>query len=107
MAEKTKILHEAPQSFPLLLTVDSLGLHATVSTVHEGKENRLQPTLARLRDLFEQTEIQVIQWIKVETNIANALTKRNIVMYRKLNEVCVRHVLGRENFRAAKRNLSS
>ncbi len=49
--------------YPLVLTVDSLGLHATITTVNEGKDYRLRPKVARLRDSFETGEISVLQWI--------------------------------------------
>ncbi len=83
-----RAIHNADVALPLVLTVDSLGLHATISTLHEGKDYRLRPTVSRLRDSFESGEISVLQWIPGQNNIADALTKRNVVMYRKLNNIC-------------------
>ncbi len=53
MAEGLQALRGAESSLPLVLTVDSLGLHATITTAHEAKEYRLRPTVAWLRDSFE------------------------------------------------------
>ncbi len=44
-----QLLHDSPP-LPLVLTVDSLGLYSTITTLHEGKDYRLRPTVARLRD---------------------------------------------------------
>ena len=38
---------------PLAVTVDSLGLYSTITTLHKGRDYRLRPTVARLRDSFE------------------------------------------------------
>ncbi len=81
MTEGLQALHGADTSLPLVLTVDSLGLHATITTVNESKDYRLRPTVARVRDSFESGEISVIQWIPGQKTIADALTKRNPVMY--------------------------
>ena len=40
--------------FPLVLTVESCGLYATITTLHEGKDYRLRPTVSGLRDSFKQ-----------------------------------------------------
>ncbi len=41
MIEGIRSIHDADDSLPLVLNVDSLGLHPTISTVHEGKDYRL------------------------------------------------------------------
>ncbi len=61
MTEGLQALYGADTSLTLVLTVDSLGLHATITTAHEGKDYRLRPTVARLRDSVESGEISVIQ----------------------------------------------
>ena len=63
--------------FPFVLTVDSYGLYATITTLHEGKDYRLRPTVSRLRDSFEAKEIANLQWIPGPQDIADALTKVN------------------------------
>ena len=72
----------------LVLTVDSHGLYSTVSTLHEGQDYRLRPTVARIRNSFETGEIDVLQWLSGTKNGAHALTKRNQSTNRLLNETC-------------------
>ncbi len=103
MTEGLQALHGADTSLPLVLTVDSLGLHATITTVHEGKDYRLRPSVARPRDSFESGEISVIQWIPGQKNIADALTKRNPVMNRALNSICLSGTIDREVFTPSKK----
>ena len=74
-------------SLPFTLTVDSMGLWATVYTLHEGKDYRLRPVASRLRDCYEGGEIHTMMWIPGSKNIADVLTKRNLVAYRLLNDV--------------------
>ncbi len=81
MIHAIQLLYDSPP-LPLVLTADSLGLYSTITTLHEGKDYRLRPTVARLRDSFEAGEIQTIQWLAGDSNIADALTKRNTAMYR-------------------------
>ncbi len=75
MVHAIQLLHDSPSPLPLVLTVDSLGLYSTVTTLHEGKDNHLCPTVARLRDSFEPGEIQTIQWIAGDSNIAECFDK--------------------------------
>ena len=70
------------------LNVDSRGLFDTLSTLHEGRDYRLRETVQRIRDSFESKEIDVLRWIKGTSNISDALTKRNIVLYQLLNDIC-------------------
>lgn len=69
------------------LHVDSRGLFDTITTLHEGRDYRLRQTVQRIRDSFEAKEFDVLRWIKGSTNIADALTKRNVVLYRLLNDI--------------------
>ena len=73
-------------ALPLTIALDSLGLHETISTLHEGKDYRLRPTVSRLRDSFEAGEISELIWIPGSRNIADALTKRNIVIQKLLDK---------------------
>jgi len=43
----------------------------------------------RIRDSFESRDLDVLRWIKGTANIADALTKRNPVLYRLLNDVFI------------------
>ena len=72
-----------------LLNTDSRSLYDTITTLHDGKEYRLRQTVERLRNSFESGELDMIRWIPGTTNVADALTKRCISMYRKLNRMCV------------------
>jgi len=69
------------------LNVDSRGLYDTITTLHEGNEYRLKQTVQRIRNSFESEELNVLRWIPGVENVADALTKRNIILYRKLNEL--------------------
>ena len=46
-----------------------------------------------MRDSFENGEIATMQWIAGKLNLADALTKRNLEMFRKLNKVMPNRVL--------------
>ena len=72
---------------PLILTIDSHGLYSTITTLHEGKDYRLRPTVSRIRDSFESGEITTVQLIAGSLNISDALTKCNPSLFGKLNDV--------------------
>ena len=88
---------------PFILTVDSHGLYSTVKTLCEETDYRLGPTVARLGDSFENGEIATMQWITGKLNLADALTKRNLELLRKLNKVMLDGVLDPCMFDKAKR----
>jgi len=54
-------------------------------------------------DSYETGEISVIQWVAGKKNISDVLTKRNVVMYKKLNEVMKSACLGADVLDGAKR----
>ena len=76
------------QSIKHELCVDSRGLYDTITTLHDGKEYRLRQTVERLRNSFESGDLNILRWIPGTMNIADALTKRNIQLYKMLNNVC-------------------
>lgn len=78
------------------LSVDSHALKDTVTTLHEGTEYRLRQTVQRIRNSFEASELDILRWIPGTENIADALTKRNMKLYRKLNEMCAKGYLNVE-----------
>ena len=86
-AESIQRLVKFDDDLPFVLTVDSNGLYSTITTLSEGSDYRLRPTVARLRDSFENREISTMQWIPGADNLADALTKRNVSMFAKLNKV--------------------
>ena len=61
-------LHGSSVQLPLVLTVDLSGLHATITTLHEGHDFRIRSTVARLRESFDTGEIAVLQWVKGPNN---------------------------------------
>jgi len=83
----TRLLLDRP-TLPSQINVDSRGLFDTLTTLHEGRDYRLRQTVQRIRDSFEGKEFDVLRWIKGSTNVADALTKRNVVLYRLLNDIC-------------------
>ena len=103
MAEQLQEVHGATSLLPFVPTVDSNGLYSTITTLHEGSDYRLRPTVQSRRDSFEDGEISVMQWIAGTRNVADALTKRNIVMYRMLNEIMRSGILDEEVMRGTKR----
>ncbi len=59
MAEGIRAIHGAAELLPLVITVYSLRLHAKITAVHEEKDYRLRPTVARLRNSFKAGDISV------------------------------------------------
>lgn len=74
-----KITHE--------LFVDARALFDTITTLHEPREYRLRKTVARMRDSFENGELDSVKWIDGKVNLADALTKHNIELSKRLNEM--------------------
>lgn len=103
MAECLQVVNGSTFPLPFVLTINSHGLYSTVTTLHEGTDYRLRPTVARMRDSFESGEISVMQWIPGRLNLADALTKRNVEMYRELNQVMTTCVIDPSIFGSAKR----
>lgn len=103
MADRLKQIYNAKDRISFILTVDSHGLYSTITTLHEGADYRLRPTVSRLRDSFENGEIDHMQWIAGTKNLADALTKRNLSMFRQLNEVMKEGLMKAERFEHAKR----
>lgn len=103
MAERHQVLYGSSQPLPFILTVDSNGLYSTITTLHEGHDYRLRPTVSRIRDSYENGEISVMQWIPGKFNLADALTKRNLSTYKQLNDAMVNGCLPEDILKFAKR----
>ena len=103
ISERLQMVFASKEPLPFVLTVDSHGLFSTVTTLHEGSDHRLRPTVARMRDSFETGEISVMQWIAGKRNFADALTKRNLDMFKKLNVVMRSGLLNSETFKSSQR----
>lgn len=69
------------------LLVDSKALFETLTTLHQGEDYRLRKTVARMRISFESQELNAIRWIPGTSNYADALTKRNAPLWKKLNDM--------------------
>lgn len=69
------------------LFTDSRCLYDTITTLHEGKDFRLRPTVQRLRNSFDSRELDFMKWIPGTINPADALTKRNPETTKLLNEM--------------------
>lgn len=63
--------------------VCTLQLHPPTKEI----EYRLSLTVAAMRGSLETGEIITMQWMHGEENISDALTKRNIAIFRKLNQI--------------------
>lgn len=70
------------------LQVDSHALYDTITTLHEGRDFRLRQTVERIRNSFESCDLDTLRWIPGHLNIADALTKRNLQLFEKLNKIC-------------------
>ena len=89
-------LKDILQIFPLTMVVDSFGLYSTITTLHEGHDYRLRPTVSRIRDSFESGELNSLHWIPGKSNIADALTKINTDMFTMLNDAMLSSVMHRD-----------
>ena len=107
MSDFIENLYGSSAKLLFILSVDSHGLYSTITTLHEGKDYRLRPTVSRLRDSFEVGEIAVMQWIPVKLDLADALNKRNINLYRDLNQIAASGTLPLERFEKAHRVTTS
>lgn len=68
------------------LNVDSNGLYATITTLHEGIEYCLRKNVQRIRDSFEAEELDVLKWTQCLANISDALTMHNTNSYRLMSQ---------------------
>lgn len=74
------------------LFVDGRALFDTITTLHEPREYRLRKPVARMRDSFENGELDSIRWIDGKSNMGDALTKPNVKLSRRLNETMARGI---------------
>lgn len=69
------------------LLVDSHGLYETITTLHEAREYRMRQTVARIREAFDNGDLDVLRWIPGILNIGDALTKYNMRSWELLTKV--------------------
>lgn len=72
---------------------DSRCLYDTTTTLHEGKDYRLRPTVQRIRNSFDSQELNYMRWIAGTSNPADALTKRNPNTSSLLNELVSKGIM--------------
>ncbi len=82
MIHAIQLLYDSPP-LPLVLTVDSLGIYSTITTLHEGKDYRLRQQSLDYGIIRSGGDSDYTM-IAGDSNIADALTKRNTAMYRIL-----------------------
>lgn len=75
------------------LFTDSRCLYDTITTLHEGKDYRLRPTVQRMSNSFESQELNSMRWIPGNINPPDSLTKRNLKTYRILNYLLSKGVI--------------
>lgn len=68
LARERKIKH--------MMLVDSKGLLDKITTLQNGRENRLRKTVQRIRDNVEVGETNVIRWVQEGVHISNDLKNR-------------------------------
>lgn len=70
------------------LAVGSKSLYDTDTTLHLNEDYRLRMIVQRIRNSFESGDLEILRWIPGPQNIADALTKRNLSLLKKLNDLC-------------------
>lgn len=69
------------------LFTDSRCLYDTITSLHEGRDFRLRPTVQRIRNSFDSRELDLMRWIPGTVNPADALKKRTPNTSKLLNEL--------------------
>lgn len=72
-----------------MLHVESRGLYDTSNTLHSGREYGIRQTLQRIRDSFEDGDIDILRWAPSASNIADGLPKRNSAAHRFIKTLAV------------------
>ena len=70
----TQLLHLS-EPLPLIICTDSKSLYDCLVKLGTTQEKRLMIDLMCLRQLYKQQEITEVQWIKGNSNPADAMTK--------------------------------
>lgn len=103
MADRLKAFDNATVKLPFVLKVDSNRSYYTVTTLHEGADYSLRPPVARMRGFFENGEISVFQCVNGIRNRADALTKRDIEIFRIMNGTMHRGCLQNDDSQGQRR----
>lgn len=69
------------------LLIDSKALFEALTTLHQTDDYRLRMTVARIRASFESKELNIVRWIPGVVIYADVLTKRNLPLSLKLNNM--------------------
>lgn len=66
---------------------DSRCLYDTITTLHEGTDFRLRPTVQRMRNSFASQGLDFMKWIPGKSNPTDTLTKRKPNTSKLFNEL--------------------
>ena len=69
-----------------VLVTDSHGLMDTTTTEKLAREKRARRTIQRIRDSFVNRDLEEVRWLEGTRNIADAGTKSNHEMWKKLGQ---------------------
>lgn len=69
------------------LIVDSNSLFRRIPTIHQGDDDRIRGIVARMRNLFESKERNLMRWIPGIQNVADTFAKCNVKPSSMLNEL--------------------
>lgn len=70
-----------------MVVVDSEGLLATVTKLHEGRDCRIKQTVQRVRDSLDSKEMKILRLAHGKATVADALSKDNPAIHKLLNRV--------------------
>lgn len=77
-----------------ILHVYSKHLYDIIRTLHSGGEYKLRQTIKRIRNSFEDREIDVLRRVPNAVNGADGLTKRSPQSHRFINKIGMNGTLG-------------
>lgn len=63
MVEGITVINPAENNRPFVLSIDTYGLYSIINTLHEGSDDRLLPTVAKIGKSFTNGEIETLQWL--------------------------------------------
>ena len=79
------VLQEVGYGVSSTLVTDSHGLLDTTTTEKLARDKRSRRTIQRIRDSFVNKDIDEVRWIPGTENVADAGTKSNQAMWRKVS----------------------
>ena len=74
-----QILREiSGNNIPISCLTDGKSLYDNLNTTHAVTNKRLEIDLCYIRDYLERKEIESVQWIPTQEQLADGLTKRSV-----------------------------